>query len=183
MEWQRQYGEGLAQRDAAVAREAETADLFEWLMLLVVDLHAELERVRGQDIHKEAAAARAQAEQLAEEKRELLAGLVRELEAGVALSATVAQLEKELAGAQRRLALQERQLRDKIDEVAQKNRSIEMANDKVLLLEMENNVVGERLAQVEQEHAQLITRWMAKVEMDADRINEANEYMDRWGGK
>ncbi|ODQ80605.1 hypothetical protein BABINDRAFT_160862 [Babjeviella inositovora NRRL Y-12698] len=76
---------------------------------------------------------------------------------------------------QKSLAKLQKEFAVKLHEMQEKNKAIELANDTVLSLEIENNVLADRIAALESENELLITRWIAKVSADAQKLNEANE--------
>lgn len=56
--------------------------------------------------------------------------------------------------------------------MVEKNRAMDTANDTVLSLEIECNVLRERVAETERENAMLVARWLAEKEAQATRMNE-----------
>lgn len=68
-------------------------------------------------------------------------------------------------------------------EVQEKNKSIEIINDEILSYQIQNNVLQNSVNQLTQENDGLIRRWMEKVKLDAETINEANELIENTKNK
>ncbi|CEP22635.1 unnamed protein product [Cyberlindnera jadinii] len=62
-------------------------------------------------------------------------------------------------------------LNSQTEEYHHKNKSIEVLNDEFLSMQIQNNLLHDRLATLEKENDQLVQRWLAKAQEDADRIN------------
>ena len=60
-------------------------------------------------------------------------------------------------------------------EVSEKNKSILLINDELLLSSILNNVLIEKSKILAEENDKLVTRWMQKMELDANKVNETNE--------
>lgn len=60
-------------------------------------------------------------------------------------------------------------------ELLEKNKSILLINDELLLSQILNNVLIEKSKNLTEENEKLVTRWMQKMELDANKVNETNE--------
>lgn len=60
-------------------------------------------------------------------------------------------------------------------ELSEKNKSILLINDELLLSQILNNVLIEKSKILAEENEKLVTRWMQKMELDANKVNETNE--------
>lgn len=61
------------------------------------------------------------------------------------------------------------------EEVAEKNRALEILNDEHLVHQIQHNVLKDEIAALKEENSQLVLRWMARVAQDADSMNLQNE--------
>lgn len=64
-------------------------------------------------------------------------------------------------------------------EVNEKNRAIETVNDELLSLNIQNNVLGDNVKKLSAENEALVARWMERVKQDVEKLNEANEMINR----
>lgn len=62
-------------------------------------------------------------------------------------------------------------------EIKEKNKSIEIINDENLINQIQNNVLNDKIAKLTEENTQLIDRWMKKVSQDAEKLNDANQFL------
>lgn len=62
-------------------------------------------------------------------------------------------------------------------EIQEKNKSIEIINDENLINQIQNNVLHDRIDKLTVENTELIERWMKKVRQDAEKLNDANEFL------
>lgn len=62
-------------------------------------------------------------------------------------------------------------------EIQEKNKSIEIINDENLINQIQNNVLHDRIDKLTLENTELIERWMRKVRQDAEKLNDANEFL------
>lgn len=60
-------------------------------------------------------------------------------------------------------------------EITEKNKSIELINDELLMNQIQLNVLNEKIENLTKENTSLIQRWMEKVKMDADKLNDSND--------
>ncbi|KAH3670835.1 hypothetical protein WICMUC_004804 [Wickerhamomyces mucosus] len=63
-------------------------------------------------------------------------------------------------------------LNKQTEEYYHKNKSIELINDEYIAMEIQNNLLFDKVAKLEKENEDLVKRWMEKVKLDADRLNE-----------
>lgn len=60
-------------------------------------------------------------------------------------------------------------------EIGEKNKSIEIINEELLLNQIQVNVLNDRITKLTNENEALIKRWMEKVKLDAEKLNDAND--------
>ncbi|CUM54508.1 Autophagy protein 16 [Debaryomyces fabryi] len=105
------------------------------------------------------------------------------------LNQTTIHLEKselkvnELLKSQDQLERQNKNLSNKIKhlnlEIIEKNKSVEILNDELLLNEIQTNVLNDRISKLSDENKKLVERWIEKVKSDAEKLNDANEFLER----
>lgn len=82
---------------------------------------------------------------------------------------------------QEQLERQTRLLIQKVEhlemEVSEKNKTIEITNDELLTSQIHNNVLDERISKLSAENEKLVQRWIDKVKADAEKLNDANEFL------
>lgn len=66
-------------------------------------------------------------------------------------------------------------LNTQTEEYQHKNKSIELLNDEFLATQIQNNLLFDKVNKLERENAELVERWLLKVQQDADKINEMLE--------
>lgn len=62
-------------------------------------------------------------------------------------------------------------------ELNEKNKTIEIINDELLMLQMQNNLLNQKVTELSLENDSLIQRWMNKVSQDAEKLNDANQFL------
>lgn len=62
-------------------------------------------------------------------------------------------------------------------EIKEKNKTIELINDELLVLQMQVKVLTNSVQQLTAENENLIQRWMDKVSEDAEKLNDANQFL------
>lgn len=62
-------------------------------------------------------------------------------------------------------------------EIKEKNKTIELINDELLVLQMQVKVLTNSVQQLTAENENLIQRWMDKVSADAEKLNDANQFL------
>lgn len=87
-------------------------------------------------------------------------------------SKTIKQLEKENRA-------QLARIESLVLEVSEKNRAIETINDELLSLNIQNNVLSGKVVDLERENETLVKRWMDRVKQDVEKLNEANEKLEK----
>lgn len=68
-------------------------------------------------------------------------------------------------------------------ELKEKDKTIEIVNDELLLLTMQNNVLTQKVEELSGENESLIQRWMNKASQDADKLNDANQFLESVKGR
>lgn len=63
-------------------------------------------------------------------------------------------------------------------EILEKNKSIEIVNDELLLNQIQTNVLNDRIHKLSKENEKLVERWIEKVKNDAEKLNDANEFLE-----
>ena len=89
--------------------------------------------------------------------------------------------EKRLQNVEAKLKLQlqssTRKLAAVKEEIAQKNRTIELINDELLSGQIQNNVLNEQIRELRKENDALVERWIIKAKEHADLLNEVNDLL------
>lgn len=62
-------------------------------------------------------------------------------------------------------------------ELKEKNKTIEIINDELLMLQMQKNILNQKVTELSLENESLIQRWMDKVSKDAEKLNDANQFL------
>ncbi|EGV65300.1 autophagy protein 16, interacts with Atg12p-Atg5p [Yamadazyma tenuis] len=60
-------------------------------------------------------------------------------------------------------------------EIAEKNKAIETINDELLSCNIQNNILSKTADDLTEENESLVQRWMERVKLDAEKLNDANE--------
>lgn len=93
----------------------------------------------------------------------------------------------ELEAANNALQKQVRGLQGKVaglnEQIGEKNKLFEVLNDERLAGQIQQNVLVEKNRELAAENASLVKRWMEKVEADAERMNEVNQFLEGGGRK
>lgn len=76
------------------------------------------------------------------------------------------------AGLVRDKAALETKLRDREEEIREKRRLVERVQDEMVGLEMEINVTGEKLLELQCENEELVRRWMETKGREAEKMNQ-----------
>lgn len=90
----------------------------------------------------------------------------------------ISQLQK----TQEQLEKSNRHLNNKVNhlnlEILEKNKSIQIVNDELLLHQIQNNVLNDKITNLQTENERLVVRWIEKVKGDAEKLNDANEFLE-----
>lgn len=62
-------------------------------------------------------------------------------------------------------------LSKRTEEHSERDKSIELINDEMNALDIQNNLLLERVKGLEKENEDLVKRWLAKVKADAEKMN------------
>ncbi|KAH0361004.1 hypothetical protein KCU65_g9023, partial [Aureobasidium melanogenum] len=87
------------------------------------------------------------------------------------LTTTNTTLSSQLAAVHKLLAVSERKLKDRDEELKQKKKLVEEVQDEMLVLTMELNAVGRDKEKLKEENAELVRRWMERMTTEVDRAN------------
>ena len=68
----------------------------------------------------------------------------------------------------------------KIEENLMKNNALNLINDELISLQIQNNLLQDKISKLESENETLVGRWIDKVRDDADRINDANDFLQNY---
>ncbi|QLQ78031.1 hypothetical protein HG537_0A02780 [Torulaspora globosa] len=91
-------------------------------------------------------------------------GIAKKSSSEESLRRVVTQLRKELGERDAEIK--------KLKEVINvRNKDFEKLNDEIISLTIENNLTNRKLAELEVEHNKLVSRWVAKVQEEVDRLN------------
>ncbi|CUM55658.1 unnamed protein product [Debaryomyces tyrocola] len=63
-------------------------------------------------------------------------------------------------------------------EIIEKNKSVEIVNDELLLNEIQTNVLNDKITRLSDENKKLVERWIEKAKSDAEKLNDANEFLE-----
>lgn len=101
------------------------------------------------------------------------------------LASQKTELEKKVSYYQRKSLEQQEavnrlkeQVRIQAEENRGKSKALGMVNDEVLALQMENNLLNDKVKRLETENEHLVVRWMNKVKEDAEKLNDANAFLE-----
>ncbi|KAK9474247.1 autophagy protein 16-domain-containing protein [Dipodascopsis tothii] len=64
------------------------------------------------------------------------------------------------------------------EEMREKNRAVQVAQDEILTYQILLNVAEDKVAKLEAENRQLVERWMERVSREADKLNDANAFLE-----
>lgn len=64
-------------------------------------------------------------------------------------------------------------------ELQEKDKAIQIANDEVLMGQIQLNVLNDKVAKLNKENESLVRRWMDRVKLEADQMNEVNEFLQQ----
>lgn len=80
------------------------------------------------------------------------------------INAAISKLRKELKD-------KETEVRRLKEVIEIKNKNAENLNNELISLNIENNLIGKRFLDLEEEHEKLVQRWLAKVQQDVETLN------------
>ncbi|CDR37729.1 CYFA0S01e15940g1_1 [Cyberlindnera fabianii] len=63
-------------------------------------------------------------------------------------------------------------LNDRSEEHQYRNKSMEILNDELIAMQIENNLLHNKLEKMEKENEDLVQRWLQKVQQDAEKFND-----------
>jgi len=175
MDWRDIVGRQLDARDA---REKSGAELFDDYARLAART-ASLERERQRD------GGSSEVDKLRSELAELHrkhADSTKRLETvSVELEQAKERAKREtaeLARLRADLRLLDRKSKNREEEMAEKNRSLETIQDELLALQLQLNVSEDRSKALEDDNKQLVERWMQRMAQEAAQMNRANEALE-----
>lgn len=64
------------------------------------------------------------------------------------------------------------------EEFALKAQNLEIVTDEILSLQIQNNLLNEKITSLSQENDRLVQRWITKAKQEAERLNDANEFIE-----
>ncbi|KZF26589.1 autophagy protein 16 [Xylona heveae TC161] len=73
-------------------------------------------------------------------------------------------------------SLLERRLKDRDEELRGKGRLLDDVQDEMISLNLQLNMAEERSAKLEKENKELVDRWMARMEKEAQAMNDASRF-------
>ncbi|ANB11945.1 hypothetical protein AWJ20_172 [Sugiyamaella lignohabitans] len=88
--------------------------------------------------------------------------------------------EKTTSQLTRRLTEEQAKAQNYRDEVDLKTTSMQHLQDEMLALQIQLNVIEDNMKQVQKENEALVERWMAKVAGEAEKLNDANAFIERY---
>lgn len=86
-------------------------------------------------------------------------------------------LQRQLRAAEKTIASQQAKIEGLAMEVKEKNRSIEVVNDEVLMNQIQTAVLQKKVDELTTENESLVKRWMERVSNEAQQMNDANQFL------
>jgi Autophagy protein 16 (ATG16) len=74
------------------------------------------------------------------------------------------------------IALLQRKVRDREEEIKEGKKLIEQVQDEMVSLNLQLNMAEQRSEKLEAENKELVRRWMKKMGEEADRMNEESKW-------
>lgn len=71
----------------------------------------------------------------------------------------------------------ERKLRDRDDELRAKSKLAESAQDEMVALGLQLNMVEQNSTKLERENKELVERWMKRMGEEAERVNQESKWL------
>ncbi|ESW98669.1 Autophagy-related protein 16 [Ogataea parapolymorpha DL-1] len=179
MSWKNDLLAKLAQRDKSMETQKDVFLSFQFLSTRIASLERQLDTVQRDDSKKTVLDLLGEIDQLKQKLDLTEDSLKHEI-------AKNKELVKELSTIKNNFniltdgykKLQERHLRLQ-EESKIKFQNLESLNDDILSLNIENNLLNDRMAKLKQENESLIERWMKRVKQEAEVLNDANEALSR----
>ncbi|KAK9373296.1 autophagy-related protein 16 [Lipomyces chichibuensis] len=72
----------------------------------------------------------------------------------------------------------ESQLNTRDEEYRERNKSIQILQDEILTYQIQLNVAEDKVNKLEKENRELVNRWMERVSREAEKLNDANAFLE-----
>ncbi|KAK9383347.1 autophagy protein 16-domain-containing protein [Kockiozyma suomiensis] len=72
----------------------------------------------------------------------------------------------------------EARFRTRDEEFKERTRSIQMLQDEILTYQIQLNIVEENASKLQSENKELVRRWMERVSREAEKLNDANAFLE-----
>ncbi|KAK7202535.1 putative autophagy protein Apg16 [Myxozyma melibiosi] len=69
-------------------------------------------------------------------------------------------------------------LRTRNEEFKERSRAIQMLQDEILTYQIQLNIAEENAAKLQNENRELVRRWMERVSREAEKLNDANAFLE-----
>ncbi|KAK9368271.1 autophagy-related protein 16 [Lipomyces kononenkoae] len=73
----------------------------------------------------------------------------------------------------------EARLKTREEEYRERNKSIQILQDEILTYQIQLNVAEDKVNKLEKENRELVNRWMERVSREAEKLNDANAFLER----
>ncbi|KAK9489488.1 autophagy protein 16-domain-containing protein [Lipomyces doorenjongii] len=73
----------------------------------------------------------------------------------------------------------ESRLKTRDEEYRERNKSIQILQDEILTYQIQLNVAEDKVNKLEKENRELVNRWMERVSREAEKLNDANAFLER----
>ncbi|KAK9362409.1 autophagy protein 16-domain-containing protein [Lipomyces starkeyi] len=73
----------------------------------------------------------------------------------------------------------ESRLKARDEEYRERNKSIQILQDEILTYQIQLNVAEDKVNKLEKENRELVNRWMERVSREAEKLNDANAFLER----
>ncbi|KAK9238015.1 autophagy protein 16-domain-containing protein [Lipomyces kononenkoae] len=72
----------------------------------------------------------------------------------------------------------ESRLKTRDEEYRERNKSIQILQDEILTYQIQLNVAEDKVNKLEKENRELVNRWMERVSREAEKLNDANAFLE-----
>ncbi|KAK9455193.1 autophagy-related protein 16 [Dipodascopsis uninucleata] len=71
-------------------------------------------------------------------------------------------------------------LRTRDEEFRERNKTVQVLQDEILTYQIQLNVAEDKMTRLENENRELVKRWMERVSREAEKLNDANAFLERF---
>ncbi|KAK9256200.1 autophagy-related protein 16 [Lipomyces tetrasporus] len=72
----------------------------------------------------------------------------------------------------------ETRLKNRDEEYRERNKSVQILQDEILTYQIQLNVAEDNVNKLEKENRELVNRWMERVSREAEKLNDANAFLE-----